>query len=136
MTPYSVAAEIKQTMTDDCGIFRTGETLERALATINRLQEQFANARITDVSRRYNTDLLAALETEHLLTFSRVIVSGALARTESRGAHFRTDYAKRDDENWLKHTLAHKPDEGIEPKLSYKPVTIFWDRYPPQERKY
>jgi succinate dehydrogenase / fumarate reductase flavoprotein subunit len=70
-----------------------------------------------------------------LLTFSDVIVAGALARTESRGAHARTDFPKRDDENWLKHTLAHKRDEEG-PELTYKPVHIFMDRYPPQERKY
>ena len=59
---------------------------------------------------------------------------GAQARTESRGAHSRTDFPARDDDNWMKHTIAHKSDE--EPVLSYKPVHIFWDRYPPQERKY
>ncbi|MGD2078339.1 MAG: succinate dehydrogenase/fumarate reductase flavoprotein subunit, partial [Chloroflexota bacterium] len=84
---------------------------------------------------RFNTDLLAALEADHLLTFSEVIVAGALARTESRGAHSRTDYPKRDDAEWLRHTLAHKRD-GDDPALSYKSVYIDWDRFPPQERKY
>ena len=88
-----------------------------------------------DKSSHFNTDLLATLETEHLLSFSELIVAGALARTESRGAHSRTDFTQRDDENWLKHTIVHLGDDG-EPLLSYKPVTIFWDRYPPQERKY
>ena len=59
----------------------------------------------------------------------------SLARTESRGAHSRTDFPKRDDQDWLLHTLAHK-EEGQGPILSYKPVYIDWDRYPPQERKY
>jgi succinate dehydrogenase / fumarate reductase flavoprotein subunit len=87
-----------------------------------------------DKGRRFNTDLLDALETEHLLTFSEVIVASGLARTESRGAHYRTDFPKRDDENWLKHTMALKEDR--EPGLSYKSVHIDWDRFPPQERKY
>ena len=69
------------------------------------------------------------------MTFSEVIVDSALARTESRGAHYRTDHARRDDAQWLKHTLAHK--NGADgPRLDYKDVTIFWDRYPPEERKY
>jgi succinate dehydrogenase / fumarate reductase flavoprotein subunit len=89
-----------------------------------------------DRSRAFNTDLLAALETEHLLTFSEVIVAAAEARSESRGAHFRTDFPRRDDEHWLQHTLAFKGREGEPPRLVYRPVRIDWERYPPQERKY
>ena len=88
-----------------------------------------------DKSSRFNTDVLAALETEHLLTFCEVILTGALARTESRGAHARTDYPKRDDENWIKHTMARKNADNV-PELSYKDVQINWDKFPPQERKY
>jgi len=88
-----------------------------------------------DTGKQFNTDVLAALETEHLLTFSEVIVAGGLARTESRGAHYRTDYPKRDDESWIKHTMAHKAEDG-KPVLSYKSVNIDWEKYPPQERKY
>ncbi|NOX62267.1 MAG: FAD-binding protein [Chloroflexi bacterium] len=130
-----IAQELKATMTANCGIFRDDEKLKRALKDVRELQERFKHARVMDKSRRFNTDLLAALETKHLLTFSEVIVTGALNRTESRGAHARTDYPKRDDENWLKHTLARKGEDG-RPELSYKDVTIFWDRFPPQERKY
>jgi succinate dehydrogenase / fumarate reductase flavoprotein subunit len=122
-------------MTDNCGIYRDSERLAIAQRKIVELKERFAKARIMDKSSRFNTDLLASIETEHLLTFSEVIVAGALARTESRGAHARSDFPKRDDENWLKHTLAHKR-AGEGPELTYKPVHIFWDRYPPQERKY
>ena len=129
-----IAQELKSTMTNNCGVFRTKEGLETALRDIKQLQERFKNARTMDKSRRFNTDLLATLEAQHLLTFSEVIVTGALARTESRGAHFRKNFPKRDDEDWLKHTLAHKSDDG--PKLSYKDVTIYWDKFPPQERKY
>jgi succinate dehydrogenase / fumarate reductase flavoprotein subunit len=129
-----IAQELKSTMTDNCGIFRDEEKLQRALTSIRALEERFEHTAIMDHGKRFNTDLLAALETEHLLTFSEVIVQGALARTESRGAHARTDYPGRDDENWLQHTLAHKTPDG--PKLSYKEVNIDWEKYPPQERKY
>ena len=88
-----------------------------------------------DKTSRFNTDVLAAIETEHLLIFSEVIVEGALNRTESRGAHWRTDFPRRDDDDWLKHTVAHKGEDGT-PVLSYKTVNIDWDKYPPQVRKY
>ncbi len=130
----AIAQDLKTNMTDYCGIYRDAENLTVAETEIHELRARFEKARIMDKSSRFNTDLLATIEAEHLLSFSEVIVTGALARTESRGAHSRTDYQARDDENWLKHTLAHKGDEG--PALSYKPVQIFWDRYPPQERKY
>jgi succinate dehydrogenase / fumarate reductase, flavoprotein subunit len=130
-----IAGALKQNMTDNCGIFRDGERLGIALKTVHELQERFQNARVMDKSALFNTDVLAALETENLLNFSEVIVAGALARTESRGAHYRNDYRQRDDDNWLKHTLAHKGEDG-RPQLSYKSVTIDYERYPPQERKY
>lgn len=130
-----IAEELKTTMTNNCGIFREAGKLEIALQTIRDLQERFQNARVMDTSRRFNTDVLAGLETEHLLQFSEVIVEGASARTESRGAHFRTDYSTRDDESWLHHTVAHKTANG-RPTLSYRKVNIDWEKYPPQERKY
>jgi succinate dehydrogenase / fumarate reductase flavoprotein subunit len=130
----AIAQELKVTMTEQCGIYRTEWKLIAALETIRSLQARFQAAPIMDKSSRFNTDVLAALETQHLLSFSEVIAAGALARTESRGAHFRTDYPKRDDQNWIKHTLAHQSDDG--PVLSYKDVVIDWEKYPPQERKY
>jgi succinate dehydrogenase / fumarate reductase flavoprotein subunit len=130
-----IANELKQTMTDNCGIYREEAKLKVALADIKALQARFKNARVMDKTHRYNTDLLTAIETEHLLNFSEVLVTGALARPESRGAHSRTDFPKRDDTDWLKHTMAHKGDDG-RPILSYKSVNIDFDRYPPQERKY
>jgi succinate dehydrogenase / fumarate reductase flavoprotein subunit len=129
-----IAQELKETMTTKCGIFRDQENLEQALARIGDYKERLKTAKIMDKSRRFNTDLLAGLETEHLVAFSEVVVAGALARTESRGAHSRTDYRERDDDNWLKHTVAHKDEEG--PRFCYKDVNIDWDRYPPQKRQY
>lgn len=131
----ALAQSLKRNMTDNCGIYREEGKLKVALENIKSLQERFLNAPIMDKSSRYNTDVLAALETEHLLTFSEIIVVGALNRTESRGAHSRTDYTKRDDKNWLKHTVAHKEEDGT-PVISFKEVNIDWEKYPPQERKY
>jgi len=131
-----IAQELKETMMENCGIYRDDAKMSKAMADIKDLQLRFEKARVMDKSKRFNTDILAALETEHLLTFSEVIVAGGLARTESRGAHFRSDYPNRDDDNWIKHTLAHKAEPGEPPVLSYKSVVIDWDKYPPQERKY
>ncbi len=131
----AIAEQLKVTMTQNVGIYRDDEKLRVALKDVQELKGRFENARIMDTGRRFNTDLLGAMETEHLLTFSEVIVTSALARTESRGAHFRTDHRTRDDENWLKHTMAHKDGDNA-PVLSYKDVTIDWEKYPPQERKY
>ena len=130
-----IANELKETMTKHVGVFRNEERMKLALDKVSDLQRRFRNARVMDKSKRFNNDLLAAIETEHLLTFSEVIIKGGLGRTESRGAHSRTDFPKRNDDDWLKHTIAHK-DENGRPAFSYKPVNIFWDRFPPQERKY
>lgn len=130
-----LGGELKDEMTKNCGIFRNDEGLRAAQVKIHQLRDRFANARVMDKSSRFNTDVLAALETENLLVFSEVIVKGALERTESRGAHSRTDYKTRNDQEWLRHTVAHLSEDGS-PVLSYKPVNIDWEKYPPQERKY
>jgi succinate dehydrogenase / fumarate reductase flavoprotein subunit len=127
---------LKTCMTEDCGVFRDGEGLARARKTASELRRRFRQVKVRDQSRVFNTDLTDALETDHLLAFSEVIIAGAEARTESRGAHYRTDFAQRDDEGWLKHTLAFRQGEDDPPRLEYRPVRIDWDRYPPQERKY
>ncbi len=130
-----IGRKLKKMMTNDCGIFRDANGLQSVLNEVKQLQGRFQNARVMDRSQRFNTDMQNALETENLLTFSEVIISGALARTESRGAHSRTDFPKRDDDNWLKHTIAHKNGDEL-PILSHKDVNINWDKNPPQERKY
>ena len=130
-----ISEELKLTMTKNCGIFRNEAKLQQAMSDIQELKKRLKTARIMDKSARFNTDLLAGLETENLVSFSEVIVAGALARTESRGAHSRTDFNERDDEAWLKHTLAHKDGEN-RPKLSYKGVNIDYDHFPPQKRQY
>jgi succinate dehydrogenase / fumarate reductase flavoprotein subunit len=88
--------------------------------------------RVTDKGRIYNTDLMSAIESDNLLDLSEVIVTGAIARKESRGAHSRRDYPVRDDVNWFKHTLAHYTPQG--PRLDYIPVAV--TMWKPVERKY
>ena len=131
----AIGETLKQTMTQNCGVFRDGARLQQAYDEILALKPRIKTARVMDKNGRFNTDLLAALETQHLVSFSEVIVAGALARTESRGAHSRTDFKERDDEKWLKHTLAHKNGEDA-PLLSYKGVNIDWEKFPPQKRQY
>ena len=87
---------------------------------------------IDDKGMKFNTDLTEAIELDNLLHFAELIVSGALNRQESRGAQYRRDFPKRDDKNWLKHTIATKKDGKI--SYDYKPVII--TNYQPQERKY
>jgi succinate dehydrogenase / fumarate reductase flavoprotein subunit len=130
------AAEIRKNLQENmqkhCGLFRDQKSLESLLSTVKDLQHQYEDVAVDDKSLYYNTELIETIEVSHLLEFSEVIVVGALARTESRGAHFRTDYPIRDDENWMKHTLAYKTEDGV--RLDYKPVVI--TNYPPEERKY
>jgi succinate dehydrogenase / fumarate reductase flavoprotein subunit len=129
---YFVRKELQKTMDSNVGVFRTAEGLTRALNTIKELKNLVPNLRVNDTGRIYNTDLISALESNNLLDLSEVIVTGALARHESRGAHARRDFPARDDVNWLKHTLAYYTTQG--PKIDYLPVNIsMWN---PVERKY
>jgi len=130
------ASEIKRalgtTMFDKVGIFRQQGDLERAKKNVAALKRQFENVSVIDSSRRFNTSLIETLEVGFELDLAEIIVACALARKESRGAHYRTDHPRRDDAKWLKHSLAIRTVKG--PKLSYKPVTI--TRFQPEERGY
>ena len=129
---YTLRRELQKTMDREVAVFRTGSGLETALSKVRELKQRVSDIQVRDHGRIYNTDLLSALEAENLLDLAEVIVTGALARTESRGAHSRRDFTKRDDVNWLKHTLAHYTPTG--PRLDYIPVAItMWQ---PVERKY
>jgi succinate dehydrogenase / fumarate reductase flavoprotein subunit len=110
-------------MDANCGVFRTEETLTKQKAIIDVLIKRFKNVGIDDKSKVYNLDLVETLELGNMLEYSKAIVEGALARTESRGAHYRDDYPKRDDVNWLKHTLAYLEEDGSI-RLDYKPVRL------------
>jgi len=129
---YALRRELRAVMDKHVGVFRTGEGLEQALSTVRDIRERLSKAPVPDKSRVYNSNLLHMLELENLLDLAEVAIVGGLARQESRGAHARRDFAKRDDENWLKHTLAFHTDSG--PRLEYKPVTI--TTWKPVERKY
>lgn len=128
----AVRQTLQETMSRNCGVFRTGAWLEEGLSIVKDLQDRYGKIGIQDKGARFNTDLLEAIELGHLLEFSEIIICGALAREECRGAHWRNDFPGRDDRNWLKHTLAFRTEHG--PRLSYKPVVI--TKHPPQERKY
>ncbi len=125
--------ELQSTMTDNAGVFRTEESLKKQKEILKELHERFKNIRIDDKSKVYNTDLQEALELGHMLDFSAFIVEGALARKESRGAHYRNDYTKRDDKKFLKHTYAYMGKRGAI-KLEYADVVL--GKFEPQERTY
>ena len=124
--------ELQKTMTDACSVFRNKEDLAGAIATVRGLLDRYQRVSVDNKGRRFNTDLLEALELESLLYLGETILVSALAREESRGAHSREDYPERDDRNWLKHTLVEKTATG--PRLFSKPVTI--TRFKPQPRVY
>ena len=131
-SPRTIRAELQQTMDKLVGIYRLPDELFQALRKVRELQERFRNVGVVDTSTTYNIDLTDALETGALLDLAEVIVVGAIARTESRGAHTRVDFPKRDDQNWMKHTIARRTPGG--PELSYAPVA--YTRWEPKERVY
>lgn len=131
----SLCAEMQQIMQEDFGVFRTGEVMENGLKRLNKLRERLAHAHLNDKSQVYNTERVNALELDNLMATAYATAKSALARTESRGAHSREDYPKRDDENWIKHTLYFPADDTID----YRPVNMqpkFVEPFEPKERVY
>ncbi len=131
-SPYVIKKELNETMDRNLWIFRDREGMEEAVKKIRELKERYGNVEVSDTSRRFNTDMLSTIEVGYMLDLAEVVATAALLREESRGAHYRLDYPKRDDKNWLKHSLAHRTPEG--PKFEYIPVTI--TKWEPVERKY
>lgn len=125
-------AELQQTMMDHIGVFRVEDQIQAAIAKIRELQDRYRQVSIQDKGKAFNTDLLEAIELGYLLDLAEVTAASALARRESRGAHSREDYPERDDQNWLRHTLAYWAEAGVE--LRYKPVVI--TRFTPKPRTY
>jgi succinate dehydrogenase / fumarate reductase flavoprotein subunit len=119
-------------MTENMSVVREAKGIQHALQRISELKDAYRRVTVDDKGRIYNTDLMEALELEHMLDVAEVMAHGALARQESRGAHYRNDFQKRDDANWLKHTMIYKTADGT--RADYKPVTI--TRFEPKERKY
>jgi succinate dehydrogenase / fumarate reductase, flavoprotein subunit len=133
----AVRRDLQETMDRNAQVFRTEGSLKQALSDIEMLQERYRNVSVQDKGKRFNTDLLEAVELGFLLDLAEVIVVGALERKESRGGHFREDYAHRDDVNYMRHTMAYREateDGGHTIRLDFKPVVQ--TRYEPMERKY
>ncbi|MER6269213.1 MULTISPECIES: succinate dehydrogenase flavoprotein subunit [unclassified Streptomyces] len=129
--------ELQDTMDANVMVFRTEQTIKTAVEKIAELRERYKNVSIQDKGKRFNTDLLEAIELGNLLDLAEVMAVSALARKESRGGHYREDYPNRDDVNFMRHTMAYREvgDDGAESiRLDYKPVVQ--TRYQPMERKY
>ena len=129
---YAIRKELRHNLDATMGVFRTGEQMEAGLKKIRELKERYKKISLKDKSLRYNTDLERAIETGFMIDVAEVATLGALTRTESRGGHARRDFKVRDDENWLKHTMADYTEAG--PNLSYSKVDI--SMWKPVERKY
>jgi succinate dehydrogenase / fumarate reductase flavoprotein subunit len=129
---FRLRDEMRSMMTSHVGIFRGESDLLVAREKVRELKERIRRVGLKRKTLAFNHELVHYLELEGMLHLAEVIVEGALARRESRGSHFRLDYPARDDEHWLRHTLAFKTKEGL--KLNYKDVTI--TSHPPKERVY
>jgi fumarate reductase flavoprotein subunit len=128
----TIRREMNETMEEGAGIYRDEEKMQKTCNTLRTLRERFKNILIEDRGGTFNTEVISALELDFMLDVAEAVAHSALKRKESRGSHTRTDFPKRDDENFLKHSLAHRTPEG--PRIEYLPVTI--TRWPPEERKY
>jgi len=127
-----IRAELNETMQTHCGVFREESNLSDGLKKVMRLRERFKNISLTDKSGHYNMELPAVMELGNMLEISGAILLGALKRTESRGAHSRTDYPERDDKNWLKHTMVSLENNKYNLRYSDVSITIF----KPEARSY
>ncbi|WP_188545584.1 succinate dehydrogenase flavoprotein subunit [Rhodococcoides trifolii] len=132
----TIRTELQQSMDNNASVFRSEDTLKQALTDIQSLKERYAHITVQDKGKRYNSDLLEAIELGFLLEMAEVTVVGALNRKESRGGHSREDYPDRDDVNYMRHTMAYKEGTDLlsDIRLDYKPVVQ--TRYEPMERKY
>ncbi|MBN0044368.1 succinate dehydrogenase flavoprotein subunit [Streptomyces actuosus] len=129
--------ELQETMDANVMVFRTEQTIKTAVDKIAELRARFKNVAIQDKGKRFNTDLLEAIELGNLLDLAEVMAVSALARKESRGGHYREDHPNRDDVNFMRHTMAYREvgaDGSDSVRLDYKPVVQ--TRYQPMERKY
>ena len=129
---YDLRSEVRDIIDRHMPVYRTGDKMAEGLKRIRQVKERFENITVRDKSRVYNTDLVFALELGFMIDVAEVVIKSGLVREESRGGHARLDFPKRDDDKWLKHTVATFTDDG--PKLSYKSVAI--TTWKPVERKY
>ena len=125
--------EMQNTMEESAGIYRTGASLTTGVERLRRVQERYADIAIEDQSKTFNTERMYALELANMLDVAETVVISALRREESRGAHQRTDFPKRDDDRFLGHSVVHRNPDGSA-RVEYLPVTI--TRWPPAARVY
>jgi succinate dehydrogenase / fumarate reductase flavoprotein subunit len=135
-----IRVAMQQAMQDHCSVFRTARVLEEGLREVKAVTDTLSDLAVADRSLIWNTDLVEALELDNLIGQAAIILHSALYRTESRGAHAREDYPKRDDRSWLKHTLAWQKGAG-EVRLGHRPVHLHTlsnevRAFPPAERVY
>lgn len=130
--PAQFGRRIRDIMTEKVGVFRDGKELEEAISELTDFKERFPRIRLEQAPLAFNYELVEYLDVASILELCEIIAKGALRRTESRGAHFRTDFPRRDDANWLAHTYAQYSPDG--PVLSHGPVSI--TRYQPAARGY
>ena len=132
-TIADLRGEMQKVMEKSAGIYRSEDSLKDAISAISELKERFQNIKVSDRSYTFNTEITSAIELSYMLDVAEAIVHSAIARTESRGSHQRTDFPERNDEKFLAHSLAYKEDKGS-PRVEYLPVVI--TRWPPAERVY
>jgi len=130
--PYDLRHELRSSMDHHVGVYRTGDELAEGLEKVRAIRRRLDRIRLDDRGRVYNSNLFHVLELENLLDLAEVMITGALAREESRGGHARRDFPTRDDDRFLHHTLVWKDGDGL--RLDSKPVTI--TKWKPVERKY
>lgn len=130
----AIRRDLQQNMMDKCGIFRNEKDLTENKELIKQYKERYNHITVQDKSKVFNTDLIETIELGNLLDIAESINESALNRQESRGAHTREDFPKRDDAGWMKHTFITKNETGSNPKIEYKPVIK--TRFEPMERKY
>ncbi len=129
----AVRTDLQQTMMDNVSVFRNEETLTQALADLKALRERARRVVVRDKGKRFNTELMDAVEIGFMVDYAEAIAAGAKYRTESRGAHSREDYPQRDDEHWLKHTLFYSDGQG---GYEFGDKKVIITRFQPKERKY
>jgi succinate dehydrogenase / fumarate reductase flavoprotein subunit len=131
----ALGSELRRTMEEYCGVFRTQEVLDQGVGKLVALEARLAAARLQDRSKVFNTARIEALELENLMEIALATVVSAAARQESRGAHSRVDFPERDDLAWLKHSLFYKSQRRLDYKpVRMKPLTV--DSFPPKKRVY
>jgi len=140
-TPVArIRLDMQRNMQNNCAVFRIGEVIQEGIDKLETIVESISDVRLSDRGMIWNTDLVEALELENLLAQARVTINSALNRQESRGAHAREDFPDRDDENWMKHTLATL-DESGKVDIQYRPVHDYTlsdeiEPIPPKARVY